>query len=94
MILRKPPKFKRVKASIGKGDYDLEFSAMLFFMWKAGMLKAYPLNPLLYPDNADTLEKLSVAFLRMKLREDLSQDNSGFRNKLCFKTAKKDLIGI
>ena len=68
--------YKPSKAIVGKADYDLEFSAMLYFMYRAGMLKAYPLNVETYPDTEETLEIMTVALLKMKLRKDLGQVES------------------
>jgi len=78
--------YKPLKARLGKGDYDLEFSAMLFFMYRANMLKDYPLNVEQYPDNEETAQRLAIAFLRMKLRQEMS----GFESRMVCKSLNQD----
>lgn len=81
----------RLKAKIGIGDYDTEFAALLYFMWKCGMLTKYPLDPSAFPDNADTAEKMAVAVLKLKLKTDC-QGMTGFKSKLV-KKARSQIYG-
>ncbi len=79
------PKHRKYKAIIGKGKtYDMGLSAILYFLWRAGQLKAYPLNEDEYPDNADTETVMTIEMLKLKLRRECEHIPS-FQNRICKK---------
>ncbi len=75
----KPHKTKAV--IVGK-DYDSEFATILYFMWHSGQLKTYPLDSRAYPDNDETLRKMTLEMLKMKLR---SEQVPSYKNRILTK---------
>ena len=73
MRVSKYAKYRKVKSAVKKSHYDLSLSAILFYLWKAGNLKAYPLNENEYPDNEDTEKLMGFELLKLKLETDLNK---------------------
>lgn len=75
---------RKAKLVKSENDYDVEFCAMLFFMWQSGMLAKYPLNSEKYPDSEDTMKLMTFELLKMKLRKEMEQIPS-FKSKIVCK---------
>lgn len=84
MTVHKIAKPRPLKTNIEKGVYDGDVSAVLYFLWKSGQLKAYPLDKAVYPDTEETAEKMTVAMLKLKLKCDC-QKVPCFKDKLITK---------
>lgn len=80
MIVRKVNIPKPLKARIARGEYDSSLAAILFFMWKAGQLKTYPLDPEAYPDTEETERKMTYELLKLKLKTECA--GIGFQGRM------------
>lgn len=69
----KHPLRSRISA---KQDCDATTAALLFWLWKTGQLRSYPLNKKVWPDNDKTACVLSAEVLKLKLRSDLRRGGS------------------
>lgn len=89
MIIQAIKKQKRGKAKIDQSRCrdDVTLQAVLYYLWRGGELKAYPLNPEVWPDNEETEAAMAVAILKLKLRCDC-QKVPCFRDKLITKRCK------
>ena len=77
-------KQKRGKATIEGNNFDPAVSAVLYFMFHTGQLKAYPLDSSIYPDNENTRKLMTIEMLKMKLRCECQRVPS-FRNRILTK---------
>lgn len=80
VIVRKVNMPKPLKARIARGEYDSSLAAILFFMWKAGQITAYPLDPETYPDNDATEKTMTLELLKLKLITECA--GIGFQSRM------------
>lgn len=61
---------------VAKAECDATTAAIMFWLWKTGQLRSYPLNKKVWPDNHRTAATLGAEVLKLKLRSDLRRGGS------------------
>lgn len=76
------PKIHKRKARVCRQQTDPQIAALLFYLWRGGQIRSYPLDPTQYPDNEATARTLAVQLVKMKLTCDCEEISSRWQSKL------------